>query len=854
MRAANMIYLVLVLLSVFLVIHASDGSDASADTSYGSSEGTKAIEFDSCTSDSDGFVQYVLAGNTIHFPTGRTVHRDGYILMGWKDTDTGEVFHPGDAYGVYASKSFKAVWRACTERGSWGTAVDHSNSTEYLGVSEVSANAGFRMDLKADTAYDYGAHLPIHIGVIWRGSEQTGYISSTGLTYSQEYGAFIGAVTLNNITFTKVVDGDDLVHFYVSGNPGLTGTAFITMYAGTSVCYTYAIQVSDAGTDPSRILHATVFNRDGSVFRDLCGPSGTAVRLPSDALSGCQKGWEIDVDGSPAVFPIGGTYTITKSVRIDAAEYTYEEIITSGKAGILAYDVNGGYYRGQFAAFTEVGGYTALAGGDSVTKDGYTFIGWNQSGDASDPIYFPGYLYDTPDGYNVLKAVWATSASAARIELRIPGYGMYDAGYDAYSGYDYWLPVHSFAPAGYSLKGWSRTAYDIGEGSPVGEYAAVSSVGSENTYYAVFEELTYRFTIIYDGNGASGGSTASATVSRTYSELVSEGGFPYAMEVSQSGYYLIGSAFLGWATSPYADSPEYSPGSVYLWSGSGTATLYAVWSLRPVTDSVLITVTYHGNCSSSVTGMPSSWYRVIDSREYRFLISSQIPVAAGYDFEGWSLSPNGGAEYRPGSVFILSASDGSNTASADLYAVWTYVGTGDGSDIIVTFSTESWRIPVQVSSGDTVAERTAPSVPGSFFLGWYHGGEKWDFSLPVTEPMILFAKYLEVFDLEVVDGMVKVIMKCSFSRATVTFSDGFSETYYSSIPVHAVDADGTVTVSAEVEGVGIAEASRTFSITGATATEEDDNGGSEIIDVDLPVIAAAVLAAIAGFFILRRFI
>ena len=104
------------------------------------------------------------------------------------------------------------------------------------------------------------------------------------------------------------------------------------------------------------------------------------------------------------------------------------------------------------------------------------------------------------------------------------------------------------------------------------------------------------------------------------------------------------------------------------------------------------------------------------------------------------------------------------------------------------------------------------------------------------------------------NGMVKVIMKCSFSRATVTFSDGFSETYYSSIPVHAVDADGTVTVSAEVEGVGIAEASRTFSITGATATEEDDNGGSEIIDVDLPVVAAAVLAAIAGFFILRRFI
>ena len=146
-------------------------------------------------------------------------------------------------------------------------------------------------------------------------------------------------------------------------------------------CRWYVSSV-DSENDASNIMHITYDGEDVGF-----GPYHTAVKL-SDSVSQRQKGWNVIVDGSPAVFPVGGSYFLVKKETVlSVSEYTFDEIVASGVVGVVAYNANGGYYNGPFAEIVPVDGYSGLKNGSAVSKEGCVFLGWNLTGSSDDPIY-----------------------------------------------------------------------------------------------------------------------------------------------------------------------------------------------------------------------------------------------------------------------------------------------------------------------------------------------------------------------------------------------------------------------------------------------------------------------------------
>lgn len=77
------------------------------------------------------------------------------------------------------------------------------------------------------------------------------------------------------------------------------------------------------------------------------------------------------------------------------------------------------------------------------------------------------------------------------------------------------------------------------------------------------------YTVVYHGNGATGGSTSNS--SHTYNT---------AKNLTNNGYSRSGYDFLGWNTSSSASSPSYSNGqsvSNLTATNGGTVNLYAIW-------------------------------------------------------------------------------------------------------------------------------------------------------------------------------------------------------------------------------------------------------------------------------------
>ena len=837
--------LAVISLSCFCIL--TDESDASYSITYGSdSVGAERIVFDS-NGGGGGFAQYVLNGNQIYIPTEHEssghsnnayskISKEGHVLLGWSESRTASVpqYYPGHIYTVTSDRTFYAVWGDltydCMEK--YGGISNDLYAEAQHADAVVNGNPGLVVD------DDTGSYILMR-SVIDRGSIR--YILT--VDHDGQSVSSIANTTNTSISadwVTMSISNTGVLTF--SGTPDTTGVFLIQVEMQTRgmsgsygdlenlFCRWY-VTVSDPEHDASSIMHVTYEGEDIGY-----GPYHTAVRLP-DSVSQRQKGWDIVVDGSHAVFPVGGSYSVAKKETVLVkSEYTFDEIAASGIIGVIAYNANGGSYNGAFAELVPVSGYQGLKSGSIVSKQGCSFLGWNATGSPSDPIYPVGYLYDIGSGYSELKAVWSQSpVSFFKVHLVNPGSGSQNVSFDAVAGYSYMLPVHGFEQSGYDFLGWSDTRSDPGKGQ-VTEGDSVE-LASTRTYYAVYRPITYTFTIHYL-SGAGEGSMPDQTVE---SETV-----PFYMTLLGSVFICEGCEFLGWAESKYADSPSYLEGDSYVFSDSGEVTLYAVWRERAVPPDQsdaprhLFGLLFVGN-GQSVSNIPTETYRITTSDTETFYAPSSVPSREGYRFLGWAESSAGLSKYEPGAKIMLSVAEGESSNVLRLYAVWETVSQGgDGTNVTVTFVAESGTIrTVTVASGDTVSPVNAPSKEGHAFLGWYCGSTKWDFGMPVASSMTLTATYLKVFHLDVLGMSVRPVMDCIASGVTVSYSDGFSESYDSTtIPGHEVkEGTGTVSVTAVTD-------SGTFSAVchyTVVPEHEEDEGDNTLLYSGIAVAVIAVI-------------
>lgn len=719
-----------ILLAVFAVsfvfcILSSESDDSSAG-GYGSDEvGAHKIVFDS-NGGTGGYTQYVLNGNSIYLPTEykasgtsndgfyTQISKSGYVLTGWKAGNA--TYYPGQEYTVTGNVTFTAQWQDLT----------------YDCIGKVNGKSG---DLDAEAQ-----HLTVHTGV------------SPGLTVDDNTGSYLlmrevinrtlkytltvtgnGSPISSTATSTNVSISADWLTldisktggFTFSGTPSKSGIYEITVKMqtrtlGTSYgdaedldCRWYVSVYDDS--DPSNICHVTY----GSY--DAYGPYGTAVKLPDrDSSAKYQNGWNITVKGSPAIYPIGGSYTVElKEMPLTASTYDADSVMASGVVGVIAYNANGGYYNGAIADLVASEGTAVLKNSSSVTKSSYTFLGWNKTGLATDPIYPAGYVYSAEGEYTELTAVWGNpTGSTVKIYCNNPGDGNQNISYSVYPGYTYVLPVNGFNLSGYDLKGWSETSYDPGKGTAdAGESVKITAA---KTYYAVFKAKTYTYKITFVANN---GTSEKDSVEGHYT-----GTLPYQADLIECPWTREGYHFVGWAETKYADSPSFTSDETYTFNDSGEVTLYAVW----VEDLYKFNITYCANNGTT----KSAYYKTSSNSLPMDVTLSGCPW--GYDnhyFAGWSKDKDAkNPQYRSGATYTFN-----DSGTAVFYAVWSDKETLPDVEpeekeetetkylYLIVFNgngTGVTNVPAQICTTTTSAKAAfqlpsyGPSRDGYNFSGW----------------------------------------------------------------------------------------------------------------------------------------
>lgn len=186
------------------------------------------------------------------------------------------------------------------------------------------------------------------------------------------------------------------------------------------------------------------------------------------------------------------------------------------------------------------------------------------------------------------------------------GNGTLTANYTAFAK----IKLATATKKGYTFSGW----YDaVTGGNKIGDTNADYTPTESKTLYAHYNANTY--TINYNGNGATSGSTAYSTHTYDVAKNLTTNGF------SKSGY-----TFLGWSTNASATSATYTNSQSVknlTETANGSITLYAIW--KDATAPTMLTPTI----------IPTSW------------TNGNVTIASGARDSGslirayqWSTSPN----------------------------------------------------------------------------------------------------------------------------------------------------------------------------------------------------------------------
>lgn len=209
------------------------------------------------------------------------------------------------------------------------------------------------------------------------------------------------------------------------------------------------------------------------------------------------------------------------------------------------------------------------------------------------------------------------------------------------------LTKNQFKRKGYRFVGWATSSTGTSKYED-GAWIAkdLTSAGGTITLYAKWEADEY--TIVYDGNGATSGSTASQLAKRDEEKTI-----------KSNGYIKEGNSFICWNTQKDGSGTNYSPGQKVknlTKEKNGTVTLYAQW------HQFSYTVKFFGSGASGY--MEPQTFKFGEEKA----LSLNKFVNGNKQFKGWSTTENGSVKYVDGQkVKNLTSEDG---GVVNLYAVF----------------------------------------------------------------------------------------------------------------------------------------------------------------------------------------
>ncbi len=518
--------------------------------------------------------------------------------------------------------------------------------------------------------------------------------TKTGYTFDGWYDAEIGG--------NRVGGAGDLY----------TPEAGITLYAHwTPIRYSVEFDGNDATSGSKSKIENVAYD--------------SPVDLTNDSITGFKRKYTVTYNYNGAT----GNYGRTS----DPAPYTFSKWNTKADGTGTPYEATNDVHN-----VSSTGGTVPLYAQwtpASVTppiptKTGYTFKGWYTDSEFENKAVLDSSGKYTPTATVTLYAKWEANVYNIAFNANGGTGSMDSIQKTCYT--DKALPLNDnrITRTGYIFSGWNTEAN--GSGDAFADGAAVTTDLSFTnddtvTLYAQWKAITY--TVTYNGNDATSGSTATSTHTYDKSEPLTENGFKREYTVKFNGNGADGGdsladktaiySFTGWAesntgTKKYDDKEsvtnlastqgasvplyaKWAPGSVTLptptktgytfggWYGSSTFTDEAKFgSFTPSADVTLhakwlvnsYTIIFDANTGSgTMASMPKTCYADAS-------LTANAFTKTGYEFNGWNTEKNGSGIAFADKATIHNDLTYVNASTVTLYAQWkaiTYTVTYNGN-------------------------------------------------------------------------------------------------------------------------------------------------------------------------------
>jgi uncharacterized repeat protein (TIGR02543 family) len=349
-------------------------------------------------------------------------------------------------------------------------------------------------------------------------------------------------------------------------------------------------------------------------------------------------------------------------------------------------------------------GSTVTVLGNTFTRPGYTFAGWNTLANGTGTSYSPSSTF-TINANTSLFAQWTPVVSTT---YTVTYLGNTNTGgnppTDGSSPYAGGSSVTILGNSGSLTKsgvavfaGWNTSADGSGTNYVGGDTFTITQ---NTTLYARWIVAGSRLRY----NAGTGGSGTAPSSSGTYYTP-----FSSANIVGNTGSFVNGSlVFAGWNTLANGTGTSYPVGSNITMPSSGNVDVYAQW----IPAGGPFTLTYDpgtGGTGSAPVG-PTSYSAGSPAN----VVGNTGPFTNTTSpvFNGWNTAANGsGTSYPAGSKITM-------TANTTLFAQW-----GNNPPVTVTYAANggSGTIPTQTyptGAQATILGQSSLTRPGYTFLGW----------------------------------------------------------------------------------------------------------------------------------------
>ena len=467
--------------------------------------------------------------------------------------------------------------------------------------------------------------------------------------------------------------------------------AHLTPVASITYTVTYIGNDNTGGTAPT---DGSSPYKSGSTVTVL-GNTGTLAKTGNVFI-----GWNTAADGSGVTYLSGSTFTINANTSLYALwgyNVTYNGNASQGGTGTAPIPTTS-YVANTTVSILGNTGYTNSSG----TK---VFAGWNTAIYGTNTYYPPGSTLTVPYANTTLWAQWydTTGVNVSVIydgNLSTSGSPPTTVNYKQYQGVSISGNTGTLEKTGYIFNGWNTAANGTGKIYPTTSNG-FTMPDSNVTLYAQWVNTSTSYTLIYNGNGSTGGSVPAAPTS--YYSGAS------ATVLGQSNLVRSGYSFLGWNTASNGTGSNYPIGNSIIMSS--TQTLYAQWVGGSVAKSCGT-----GTGGSSVAGIYNSGSRIA----YRDNTNDTITVIIPTYF-----STTSGGPYGAGDGPSASPPSTSYGNLISTYATAIISKVAGNYQIDVTY-TNLWTLGSQVQTAiitltptywptsQTITDITISNSPASF--------------------------------------------------------------------------------------------------------------------------------------------